>query len=122
MNIIKKVIFIFIFIFGFTMQAQNNDAEMEKILQERRAYNQAYDDAEGFRIQFFNGLSESQARSAQSKFAAVFPEIPTYLSYAQPEWKVQAGNYKVKLDAHRTLERIRREFPGALILKTKIKI
>ena len=117
----KNTLLILIMLFGFKSFSQNNDLDMEKIIQERRAYNQENSDVEGFRIQIFNGLSETQARSAQAKFASLFPEIAVYISYAQPEWKIQAGNYKIKLDAHRSLERIRKEFPGALILKTKIK-
>jgi hypothetical protein len=122
MTILRSFIILGFFVYSNNLLSQNNDAEMEKILQERRSYNQAYSDFEGFRIQFFNGLSEGQARNAQAKFTNLFPEIPAYLSYNQPEWKVQAGDFKEKLEAHSVLSRIREEFPGALILKTKIKI
>jgi hypothetical protein len=122
MRFFKITYFVFILIYGINLSAQNNDAEMEKILLERRMYNQANKDVEGFRIQIFNGLSENQARNIQSKFASFFPEIPSYLSYSQPEWKVQVGNFKVELEAIREIERIKKEFPTAVKLMTKIKI
>jgi len=122
MTILRSFIILGFFVYSNNLFSQNNDVEMEKILQERRSYNQTFSDSEGFRIQFFNGLSEGQARNAQAKFTNLFPEIPTYLSYNQPEWKVQAGDFKEKLEAHSVLLRIREEFPGSLILKTKIKI
>lgn len=122
MNKLRLIITLFTLVLSSQLFSQNSDRQMEKILEERRAFNQSLTDVEGFRIQIFSELSESRARGAQSKFNSLFPEVSSYLSYEQPEWKVQVGNFKEKLDAYRILEKVRMEFPGALILKTKIKI
>ena len=118
----RLIITLFTLVLSSQLFSQNSDRQMEKILEERRAFNQSLTDVEGFRIQIFSELSENRARGAQSKFNSLFPEVSSYLSYEQPEWKVQVGNFKEKLDAYRILEKVRMEFPGALILKTKIKI
>ena len=122
MDKLRLIIILFTLLLSSQLFSQNSDRQMEKILEERRAFNQSLTDVDGFRIQIYSELSESKARGAQAKFNSLFPEEPSYLSYEQPEWKVQVGNFKEKLDAYRILEKVRMEFPGALILKTKIKI
>lgn len=119
---LKKASFIIVFFVTLFSYSQNADAEMEKIIQEKRDYNKSIETTDGFRIQIFQGISESSARSAQNRFTSLFPEIPSYISYSSPEWKVQVGNYKLELDAVKDLQRIRREFSTALKLRTKIKV
>lgn len=116
--------FSLLIIFGYNLlvYSQNSDAQMEKILQERRDYNKTIAVFDGFKIQIFNGLSESQARQAQAKFTSSFSGIPVQFFYEQPDWKVQVGNYRYKEDAQSVLPAIRKKFPGALILKAKIKL
>ncbi len=121
MVIQKNIYFILLFLISLFSFSQNNDTEMEFLLEERRIYNKSIDSDEGYRIQIFNGLKESEARAAQSKFNNLFPEIPAYLSYDQPDWKVRVGNYKTDLDVLKDLNRIRRNYPGAFKLKAKIK-
>ena len=119
----SKWIIAFVMLFvQYFVYSQNSDAQMEKILQERRDYNKSIAIFDGFRIQVFNGLSEGQGRQAQAKFASNFPDIPVYFIYEQPDWKVQVGNYRYREDATAILATIRKQFPGALILKAKIKL
>lgn len=119
---IKWVFTLLLIVFPVLLMSQNSDAQMEKILQERRDYNKTITTYDGFRIQVFNGLKENEARQAQAKFASSFPDIPVYFFYEQPDWKVQAGNYRYREDATTILTTIRKQFPGALILKAKIKL
>jgi len=120
--ITHKNIFFFLFLLNSIIGiSQNNDTEMELLLKERREYNKTVDSDEGYRIQIFNGLKEGEARAAQSKFYRLFPDILAYLSYDQPDWKVRVGDYKTELDVMKDLDRIRKNYPGAFKLKTKIK-
>ena len=69
----------------------------------------------GFRIQLYNGI-EAVARKTMMKFKNDFPEIKTYLVYRQPEWKIQVGFYKTKLDADRALLKFKRKYQSAIVI------
>ena len=62
-----------------------------------------------------NGF-EVEAKKTRAKFRIEFPEIKTYLVYRQPEWKIQVGTYKTKLEADRALLEIKKEFSSAIVV------
>ena len=121
-GIITSTLFSIFLIISFTVSSQNSDQEMMKLLQDKRAYNQAQYEVMGYRIQLYNGMIQTKAENTQGRFIALFPDIVTRLFYNQPEWKVQVGNFRTKLEAKKALLLIREEFEGAFDLKTKIKI
>lgn len=120
MNI--RFLYIIFLLFGFmttTSFGQNSDKEMQQILEEKRIFNQKNKITKGFRIQLYNGLSETTAKSRQGAFAAFFPGISTKLFYEQPEWKVQTNSFKTKFEAYKTWLKVREEFDGTFIFEVK---
>jgi len=101
--------------------AQNSDAKMYKILQEKRAENLNKSSVEGYKIQLYYGMSEKKAVSVRAAFSKLYPKTPTRLFYKQPEWKVHIGNFRTKLEAKKMHALIKEEFANSFILKTKIK-
>ncbi|MFD0992208.1 SPOR domain-containing protein [Tenacibaculum geojense] len=91
-----------------------DNKNINSLLQKKRSFNKK--NGAGFRIQLYNG-SEKRARSLKSSFERDFPGVFTKLTYEQPDWKVQVGSYKTKLDADRALNKIREKFSGAFILE-----
>lgn len=73
----------------------------------------------GYRIQVFNG-SRRESLRMRSQFIDAFPGIPVYSIYEQPEFKVQVGDYRTRIEAERALMRIQKVFSGSLVLKTTI--
>ncbi len=118
-NTIFYIAFLFIGLINFTGFGQNSDAKMQELLQEKRAFNQTYKEVEGYRIQLYNGLSETRARSVLGTFSVFFPDIATHLFYEQPEWKVQTEIFRTKLEAYKTWLNIREEFEGTFIFENK---
>ncbi len=114
--------FVVVLLFSSNGFSQNSDQKMQQLLQEKRAYNLSQHEVMGYRIQLYNGMNQTRAENIQGGFIALFPDIPTYLFYIQPEWKVQVGNFRTKLEAKKALSKIREEFDGAFDLETMIKI
>lgn len=110
-------IFLLISFITINSFSQNSDADMQQILKEKRTFNQTYSKTEGFRIQLYNGLSETTAKSRRGAFAAFFPEISTKLFYEQPEWKVQTYSFKSKFEAYKAWLKVREEFDGTFIFE-----
>jgi hypothetical protein len=110
------------FCFGFFMisshevLAQEEKTEnqlIEEFIDKKKDFNKEF--GYGFRIQLYNGF-EVEAKKTRAKFRIEFPDIKTYLVYRQPEWKIQVGTYKTKLEADRALLEIKREFSGAIVV------
>lgn len=78
---------------------------------------------EGYRIQI-GALSGTNSRNAaqelNEEFVKAFPEVPCYLSYAEPNFRVRVGNFETRLEALHFLVSIQQLFPGAFIVKDKI--
>ncbi|MFY0602791.1 MAG: SPOR domain-containing protein [Flavobacteriaceae bacterium] len=86
---------------------------LKKFIQKKRVYNKKY--GFGYRIQLYNGF-ETEAKKTRAKFRIKYPDIKTYVIYKSPEWKIQIGNYKTKLEADRALIAIKNNFYGAIVV------
>jgi len=110
--------FLGVFLFGYSnLNAQNNytdNKEINLLLEKKREYNRT--NGTGFRIQLYNG-SESRARSIKNNFQSDFRDVYTKLLYDAPDWKVQVGNYRTRLDADRSLNVIKEKYSGGIIIK-----
>ncbi len=109
--------FILVIIYGvFNINAQEQitkNKEITTLINKKRQYNK--NNGTGYRIQLYNGL-ERKAKSLRSRFQVEYPGVYTKLVYKSPEWKVQIGNYKTRLEADRSLNKIREQFNGAIVV------
>ncbi|MBA6156058.1 SPOR domain-containing protein [Tenacibaculum sp. S7007] len=96
---------------GQSNYTENKD--IISLIEKKREYNKR--NGTGYRIQLYNGL-EKRARSFRGRFHVEFPGVYTKLSYTAPEWKIQVGNYKTRLQADRALNKIREKFNGAIVV------
>ena len=78
----------------------------------------------GYRIRiYFNSVqtAREESRAALNRFQYSFPEIPAYLSYSSPNFRVTVGNFRTRVDAEKALVLIKEEFPSATIIRDKFK-
>ncbi|CAL2104027.1 SPOR domain-containing protein [Tenacibaculum sp. 190130A14a] len=108
------LIVLFFSVYSATAQSKlTNDKSINSLIEKKREFNKQ--NKKGFRIQLYNGL-ERTAKSIQGRFRVEYPNVRTKLSYDSPEWKIQVGNYKTRLDADRALNKIREKFSGAIVV------
>ena len=79
---------------------------------------------EGYRIQLI-ALSGSNSKAVvekmQADFLVSFPDIPAYVTYFEPSFRLRVGDFRTKLDAYRVHNMISPIFTGAFIIKDKIE-
>lgn len=94
-----------------------------KALQEKKAeyHKRTNGESDGYRVKIHFGADKSKAREAQSKFTAKYVEIPAYEEYQQPNFVINVGDFKTKLEAYELLKHIKADFPYAFIVKSKIR-
>ena len=116
----KTVILCCLFFVGFLTsqstysQSMKSDSTLiNELISKKRNFNKEF--GYGFRIQLYNGF-KTEAKKTEAKFKIDFPEITTYLLYRQPEWKIQVGYYKTKLEADRALLDLKRKYGSAIVI------
>ncbi len=79
---------------------------------------------DGFRIQIFEesgNRSSTQAREVMSEFSLKYREIPVYLTWQAPNFKVRVGDFGTRMEAEGFLKKIKRDYPIAWVIRDKIK-
>jgi len=121
MKYISKNIVFSVLVLSFfglsSLQAQNDNAKIEQLIEKKREYNLTEVNSKGYIIQLYNG-NESKAYEVKQKFDELFPEYTSKMKVDLPDWKVQIINFKTRLAADRALNLFREEFIGANIPKS----
>jgi hypothetical protein len=130
MNRILKTLFFFgILTTSIQIQSQNivivQDPKISNLVQEHRNATTKIDYIEGYRIQIFfdsGNNSKSNADVAKSKFSTQYPDVPIYLSFKEPNFKVRVGDFRTRNEARGFLKQISIEYPNAFVIKDEIKL
>jgi hypothetical protein len=77
---------------------------------------------DGFTIQVYGGDSRATAREARMDVLRYFPDTEPQMIFDQPNYKVRLGKYYTRLEAQPLFMDIRRRFPTAILVPTRIKI
>lgn len=75
---------------------------------------------EGFRVQIFNG-DRNTAESMRRGFLGSHPDIPAYLSYLAPNFRVRVGDMRDRVAAEKMREDLREEYPGLYVVPEQIE-
>ena len=119
---------VFCMLLSFQSNAQQTEGtvkiesttEIDDMIAQKKEYNESSGTIKGYKIQLFYG-NEKDAYEVKGEFKAIFPEISTKIIFSSPEWKVQVGNYKTRLEADNALVEIKIDFPNAIIFATEIE-
>ena len=84
----------------------------------------------GYRIRVFSGNQQTQSKnrcySIQSYINQEMPELPTYVAFKTPNWRVSVGDFRTSEEASSMLAKLRKAFPGyakdMFIVKEKINL
>ncbi len=77
----------------------------------------------GYRVRiFFDNKQTARVESekAISKFEKMFPDVSAYRTYSNPYFKVTVGDCRNKSEAMILLNRIKKAFPSAFVVKENI--
>lgn len=109
-------LFAFFFLTSTNIFSQNTtkiNKEVVDLLEKKKKYNKLV--GSGYTIQLYNG-NELEAKKLLARFKIEFPETDAKLLYETPDWKVQVGQYKVKLDADRASLLFKEEFNNIIVV------
>jgi len=114
-----------------TLLAQQNQGSvtvvqsplLDALLLNDQTYYNEHPQWDGFRVQIFfdaGNNSKSKAIEVIESFIVDFPDIPAFLSFKEPYYRVRVGNYYTRLQAAESLSFIVKTYPGAFVVKESI--
>jgi hypothetical protein len=101
------------------------DDRVDLLVSKHVQINQNKKGIEGFRIQIFfdsGNNSKTNAEAIYSGFTTKYPDVPAYLSFKAPNYKVRVGDFRTRLDAQRFLNEIIGEYPGAWLIEDLVNL
>ena len=98
-----------------------SSASVNELVAQKKAYNKDRNSYPGYKIQIYYG-SEKECYEIKDEFTALFPEIPTSIIFSTPQWKLQVGEYRTRLEADHSIQSIKKEYPSAIVLATDIEL
>ncbi len=75
----------------------------------------------GYRVQIYNGRKDA-CMDKRSHFISVFPTVAAYTLYEAPEYRIQVGDFRTRLEAEKFLQTVLSEFSGSFVVNTRIKL
>ncbi len=92
--------------------------------------NETYLKIQGFRTQVFSGnnqrKSKDEAFRKEKEIKEMFPDVPTYVTYNAPFWKLRVGDFRSHEEAYHMMRLLMDAFPSygkeMYIVKEEIKI
>ncbi len=124
----EKTTLFFIFAFSISNQifyAQegnttlNQDPKFEQLLNEKRKINSSITVNDRYKIQIYNGDSET-SKKALTDFRKEFKNFDGTIVFSTPLYKVWVGNFKSRIEAERNLIEIKKKYATAFLIKPKI--
>ena len=85
---------------------------------------------QGYRTQVFSGNKQrackDEAFSKEKEIKELFPDVPTYVSYNAPFWKLRVGDFRSHEEAYHMMRQLMAAFPKygkeMYIVREEIKI
>jgi hypothetical protein len=130
----KKLLFLIVF-FPLANNAQEitkynadssiiitKDERFDKLVQKQKDENLANQSMAGYRIQIYFGGIRQKASEVKLEFTSKFPDVASYLTYQQPNFKVRVGDYRNRFEAQKFLKEIDPFFPSSFIVPDEVKL
>lgn len=104
----------------------SSDRHINDLLQWQVHLNEKKKTFSGYRIQIYSvnslGCNIEQLKKMRDEFEKTFQDIPAYLKYFDPDFKIRVGNYRNRLECIPDLHRIRKIYPASYAVKTEITL
>ena len=96
----------------------DQDARVDKLMKRQREVYAESATRNGYRVQIFMEIGNeaiAHAEAMKKQFTERFPELPIYLSYEQPYYRLRVGDFRNRVEAAKYLRLIKPEFNLAFV-------
>ena len=96
----------------------SQDDRIESLISKQRQLYKLDSSFSGYRIHIFMEIGNEALKHAEDvkkQFEKAFPDIPIYLTYAEPYFRLRAGDFRNRVEAEKCLRRIKPKFKEAFV-------
>ena len=76
---------------------------------------------QGFRVQIFLG-DRATAETSKRAFLLKNPDVPAYMSWLAPNFRLRVGDLRTRLEAEHLLHELKATYPGSYIVPDEIEM
>jgi hypothetical protein len=94
------------------------DSRIESLIAKQRRLYDLDSSFSGYRIHIFMEIGNEALKHAEQvkrQFQNAFPDIPIYLTYSEPYFRLRAGDFRNRVEAEKCLRRIKPKFKEAFV-------
>jgi hypothetical protein len=92
------------------------DPKFEQLLNEKRKINSSITINDRYKIQIFNGDSESSKKTLMD-FKKENKDLDATIVFSTPMYKVWVGNFKTRIEAEKNLNALKKKYPNSFLIK-----
>lgn len=96
----------------------DQDSRIDRLMKKQRDVYAVSKTMSGYRVQIFMEIGNdavSHAEVEKKRFTEAFPEIPVYLSYEQPYYRLRVGDFRNRVEAEKCLRLVKPQFNLAFV-------
>ncbi|MCW5908239.1 MAG: SPOR domain-containing protein [Chitinophagales bacterium] len=97
------------------------DEKIAELSEKYVEFNRKREFTDGYRIQVTYTNVRDEVYQSKGAMYKQFPDLVSYVEYEQPYYKLRLGDFKTRLEATYYLQQVIALYPGAFIVKDKIK-
>ena len=108
---------------GFLILEQ--DQRIDTLLLKQRQIHANDSTIDGFRVQIFMELGNDalhHADSLREVFINDYPDVPIYLIFGQPYYRLRVGDYRTRLEAENMYQRLRKKYRNSFVTADRIEL
>lgn len=98
------------------------DSQIATLLYKYKEYNRKREFTDGYRIQIMYTDVRDDVYKSKAAMYMAFPDLVSYVEYEQPFYKLRLGDFKTRMDATYYLQQVVTLYPGAFIVRDRVKI
>lgn len=98
------------------------DSQIATLLYKYKEYNRKREFTDGYRIQIMYTDVRDDVYKSKAAMYMAFPDLVSYVEYEQPFYKLRLGDFTTRMDATYYLQQVVTLYPGAFIVRDRVKI
>lgn len=94
------------------------DSRVERLMDRQRDIYAVSNTMSGFRVQIFMEIGNEavdHANLVKKEFEASYPDLPIYLSYEQPYYRLRVGDFRNRIEAEKYLRILKPQYSLAFV-------
>ncbi len=101
----------------------DQDPRLTRMVQWQRENNRRKNGIDGWRVEIFNRSGTTafdEARKVKQDFLLAYPDIPAYVLFNAPDFKVRVGDFRTRNEALKLRKEIENTYPKSFEVRGKI--